>query len=70
MKWNEKIRANRRAMDLTQREIAEILGRTKETVSQYETGRVTPPMSVMAIYIKLFETTADVLFFDDSDRLK
>ena len=56
------IRAARRAKDLTQEELAGILGVTISAVSQWEQGKTMPDISLVPAICSALDLTADALF--------
>jgi len=61
MSIGTKIKALRRAKDLTQEELAEVLGVTSKAVSQWECNRTAPDISQLPILCNFFKVTADEL---------
>ncbi|MBP3618388.1 MAG: helix-turn-helix transcriptional regulator [Lachnospiraceae bacterium] len=61
MSIGSKIKALRRAKDLTQEELAEVLGVSSKAVSQWECGRTAPDISQLPVLCNFFEVTADEL---------
>ncbi len=62
LKIGEKIKAKRRARDLTQEELATILGVTKAAVSKWETGESYPDITMLPQIAQLFHINMDELF--------
>ncbi|MBP5166051.1 MAG: helix-turn-helix transcriptional regulator [Oscillospiraceae bacterium] len=58
----EKIRELRRARDMTQDELAALLGVAYQTVSKWETGATSPDLSLIVPIARLFGITTDELF--------
>ena len=61
MSIGSKIKALRRAKDLTQDELAEILGVSSKAVSQWECDRTSPDISLLPVLCNYFEVTSDEL---------
>lgn len=61
MSIGSKIKALRRAKNLTQEELAEVLGVSSKAVSQWECGRTAPDISQLPVLCNFFEVTADEL---------
>jgi len=61
MSIGSKIKALRRAKDLTQEELAEMLGISSKAVSQWECGRTAPDISQLPVLCNFFEVTSDEL---------
>ncbi len=57
----QKIKACRRERDLTQEQLAELLGVTYQAVSKWERGSASPDLSLIAPLTRLFGITADEL---------
>lgn len=62
LKMGEKIRAKRRERDLTQEELANILGVTKAAVSKWENEESYPDIAILPQIAQLFHITMDELF--------
>ena len=61
MVFREKLKILRKQMNLTQQQIAVILGIDRSAYSYYETGKSVPPMDKMMILAKIFNCTLDEL---------
>ena len=57
----KRIRELREDHDLTQREVAEMLGMSQTGYSKYETGENDVPSIVLIKLAKLYETSVDYL---------
>ena len=62
LKIGEKIKAKRRERDLTQEELANILGVSKAAVSKWENEESYPDISLLPQIAQLFHITMDELF--------
>ena len=62
LKIGEKIRAKRRERDLTQEELASILGVSKAAVSKWENEESFPDITMLPQIARLFHITMDELF--------
>ena len=62
LKIGEKIRAKRRERDLTQEELANILGVSKAAVSKWENEESFPDITMLPQIAQLFHITMDELF--------
>jgi transcriptional regulator with XRE-family HTH domain len=62
LKIGEKIRSKRRERDLTQEELANILGVTKAAVSKWENEESYPDITMLPQIAQLFHITMDELF--------
>ena len=66
MDLGKKIRAHRDEMGLTQAELADKLGLTYSSVSQWESGRATPRTPILRQLADLFNTTVAELMGEDA----
>ena len=66
MDLGKKIRAHRDELGLTQAELADKLGLTYSSVSQWESGRATPRTPILRQLADLFDTTAADLMGEDA----
>ena len=62
LKIGEKIKANRKAQNLTQEELAAILGVSKAAVSKWENAESYPDIEMLPKIAGLFHITIDTLF--------
>ena len=62
LKIGEKIKAKRRERDLTQEELANILGVSKAAVSKWENEESYPDITLLPQIAQLFHITMDELF--------
>lgn len=62
LKIGEKIKAKRRERDLTQEELANILGVSKAAVSKWENSESYPDITLLPQIAQLFHITMDELF--------
>ena len=61
MIWNKRIKELREDRDLTQLQLAEILGTTQRTVSYYENNQREIPVNVLVKYAKHFNVSLDYI---------
>ena len=61
MIWNEKIKELREDHDLTQSQLAEVLGTTQRTISYYEKNQREIPINVLVKYAKYFNVSLDYI---------
>ena len=61
MIWNKRIKELREDRDLTQLQLAEILGTTQRTVSYYENNQREIPVNVLVKYAKYFDVSLDYI---------
>lgn len=66
MDLGKKIRAHRDELGITQAELADKLGLTYSSVSQWESGRATPRTPVLRQLAALFDTTVADLMGEDA----
>lgn len=68
MDLGKKIRAHRDELGLTQAELADKLGLTYSSVSQWESGRATPRTPILRQLADLFDTTVADLMGEDTSE--
>lgn len=68
MDLGKKIRAHRDELGLTQAELADKLGLTYSSVSQWESGRATPRTPILRQLADLFDTTVAELMGEDASE--
>jgi len=59
--WSEQVRVRRRALGLTQRELAEAAGLTQQAVSYIERGAGVPRVTTMLRLAQVLGTTLETL---------
>ena len=59
--WNERLRMLREEKDLTQNELAKLLGLNYKTIYRYENGICEPTLSVLVKLAAIFDTSIDYL---------
>ena len=64
----EKIKSYRESKNMTQNEIADILGVKSATVSKYESGTLEPNIESLKKSAEIFEVSVDELLNDEQDR--
>ena len=62
---NVKLKAARSAMDLSQGDLAEKVGVTRQTIGLIELGKYNPTLSVCIAICKALNKTLDELFWDE-----
>ena len=70
MDLGKKIRAHRDELGLTQAELADKLGLTYSSVSQWESGRATPRTPILRQLADLFDTTVAELMGETPDPVR
>ncbi|MGN0577864.1 MAG: helix-turn-helix domain-containing protein [Ruminiclostridium sp.] len=68
MNFNEKLMELRRSKGLSQEQLGEMLGVTRQTVSKWELGSTTPEMEKLAAICDIFGITADELIRGESPK--
>lgn len=63
---NLKLKFRRIEKGLTQMELAEKIGATNQTISEYERGKTTPSYGNMVKLSKVLGVSVQELFFDES----
>ena len=63
----KRIRALREDQDLTQKEIAQILGMSQTGYSKYETGENDVPTSILIRLSRLYDVSIDYLLGETND---
>jgi putative transcriptional regulator len=61
---NKKMRLARVACDLSQEQLAEKIGVTRQTISLIESGNYNPTIKLCILICKALNTTLDQLFWD------
>ena len=59
------VRALRTARSLSQAQLADALGVSRQTVNSIETGRYTPSLPLAIALARLFQTPVEEMFHDD-----
>lgn len=70
MNISNTIRTRRRAKDMTQEELAEVLGVSVSAVSQWESDKTMPDIALIPAICSVLEITSDELFGIDLERKK
>lgn len=61
MKFGNRLKTLRLSKDMTQEELGCLLGKTKNSISQYETGKREPDLETLMIISEYFNVTLDYL---------
>lgn len=64
----QRIRARRRALDVSQRELAQRTGYTQAQISKYERGENEPSIEMVFTLARILETSADYLLGISDDE--
>lgn len=70
MRYGEKIKLLRKSLGMTQPLLAEKMGVKTRTVIYWENSEKMPRPDMMMKIAELFDSNVQVLFFDESDRLR
>lgn len=65
---NLRLKAARAAMDLSQQQLAERVGVSRQTVNAIERGDYNPTINLCIAICKALNKTLDELFWPDSDH--
>lgn len=70
MEIGKKLKKKRQEAKLTQKELAEILHVSRQTISSWEVGRTYPDLDVLVAISELYDTPLDDLLKEDSQMVK
>ena len=62
---NLKMKAARAGMDLSQEELAELVGVTRQTIGMIEAGKYNPTLNLCLAICKALHKTLDELFWEE-----
>ena len=62
---NLKMKAARAGMDLSQEEMAELVGVTRQTIGMIEAGKYNPTLNLCLAICKALHKTLDELFWEE-----
>ena len=62
---NLKMKAARAGMDLSQEELAELVGVTRQTIGMIEAGKYNPTLNFCLAICKALHKTLDELFWEE-----
>lgn len=62
---NLKLKAARAAMDLSQEELAEKIGVTRQTIGMIEAGKYNPTLNLCVAICRVLGKTLDDLFWEE-----
>lgn len=62
---NLKMKAARAGMDLSQEELAELVGVTRQTIGMIEAGKYNPTLNLCLAICKALHKTLDKLFWEE-----
>lgn len=67
MKFGNRLKTLRLSEDMTQEELGRLLEKTKNSISQYETGKREPDLETLIILSEYFDVTLDYLLGKNDD---
>lgn len=62
--WNQRLAAVRKAAGLTQEQLGELVGVTRQAVSKWESGQAVPDALVIASVCRVLHVSADYILLD------
>ena len=62
---NLKLKSARAALDLSQEELAQIVGVTRQTIGKIEAGKYNPTLNLCIAICKALNKTLDELFWEE-----
>jgi putative transcriptional regulator len=65
---NLKLKSARAALGLSQKDVAEALGVTRQTINAVESGDYNPTIRLCVALCKLLDKTLDDLFWEDNEN--
>lgn len=65
-----RLRSARLAKDLTQQQLADLVGATRQTIGLIEKDRFNPSLNLCLALARALGTTLDTLFWEDTDATK
>ena len=66
---NLKMKAARAGMDLSQEELAELVGVTRQTIGMIEAGKYNPTLNLCLAICKALHKTLDELFWEEQQEI-
>ena len=70
MEIKDKLKEKRLKAELTQKELADILHVSRQTISSWEVGRTYPDLDILVSMSELYNTPLDDLLKEDSDMVR
>lgn len=70
MKLSQKLQNKRKEMDLTQEEVAEKIHVSRQTISNWETGRTLPDITSLVLISDIYNISLDKLIKEDEKVIK
>ena len=65
---NLKMKAARAAKDLSQEELAQLVGVTRQTIGMIEAGKYNPTLNLCIAICKALDKTLDELFWEEDEK--
>jgi putative transcriptional regulator len=65
---NLKMKSARASMDLSQEQLAEIVGVTRQTIGMIEAGKFNPSLQLCTVICKALGKTLNDIFWEDDDN--
>ena len=65
---NLKMKAARAAKDLSQEELAQLVGVTRQTIGMIEAGKYNPTLNLCIAICKALDKTLDELFWEENEK--
>ena len=65
---NLKMKAARAAKDLSQEELAQAVGATRQTIGMIEAGKYNPTLNLCIAICRALDKTLDELFWEEDER--
>jgi putative transcriptional regulator len=65
---NLKMKSARASMDLSQEQLAEIVGVTRQTIGMIEAGKFNPSLQLCIVICKALGKTLNDIFWEDDDN--
>lgn len=67
---NLKLKSSRAAKDMSQKELAEATGVTRQTINAIENGDYNPSVNLCIAICKVLGRTLDQIFWEDDENAK
>ena len=65
---NLKMKSARASMDLSQEQLADIVGVTRQTIGMIEAGKFNPSLQLCIVICKALGKTLNDIFWEDDDN--
>ena len=65
---NLKLKAARAAKDLSQEELAQAVGATRQTIGMIEAGKYNPTLNLCIAICKALDKTLDEFFWEENEK--